>query len=539
MSSSSPSSRGSTPPPHNVQPASTIDDGSGPVRRDGSGPVSAERFLAIHSNKLSVLFAICIGLEETMDDKTGGSKEEKRKQQTGRQQTQTKRVERKEMYRLAEGKSPTGEADVAFLFKRAKEIKKVVANATQKNSSSDASEQGNKWYGPLPYLRLIHCLLEDDIKDKWIHCNDPKSIQEIDARRSDVRGENVFEMIANRWNSTDFNPTTMVTTCHYDFSEEIDVGYAATSEFARAAPDKVKDRLSKMKAILSSIIENWERSGQGDGGRIDEDDEDEEDSSVDGVSTARKYEWGRSEGRQGAFDCRESFLGSNPSYLLYFWDVLDNNDLFNTTMNRLSDEVGASCANEVPSVIRTTGRASRGTSVNINDDMTSFMQGFKEILAETSKESTLADDRRHAEDKEIASRRHAEDKEIASRRHAEDKEAADRRHAENKEAADRRHAEDRKAADRRHVEDRKAADRRHAEEKEAATNRILLQDALEQKRYLKRRIDTLVDRARQIRSKICDFEEKNETKKKTVAEEELKDVENEIARCTEERGRLV
>ncbi|KAG7352769.1 hypothetical protein IV203_008817 [Nitzschia inconspicua] len=62
MSSSSPSSRGSTPPPHNVQPAPTIDD--------GSGPVSSERFLAIHSNKLSVLFAICIGLEETIEEKT-------------------------------------------------------------------------------------------------------------------------------------------------------------------------------------------------------------------------------------------------------------------------------------------------------------------------------------------------------------------------------------------------------------------------------------------------------------------------------------
>ncbi|KAG7371307.1 hypothetical protein IV203_019877 [Nitzschia inconspicua] len=156
-----------------------------------------------------------------------------------------------------------------------------------------------------------------------------------------------------------------------------------------------------MKAILSSIIENWERSGQGDGGWIDEDDEDEEDSSVEGVATARKYEWGRSEGRQGAFDCRESFLGSNPSYLLYFGDVLDNNDLFNTTMNRLSDEVGASSANEVPPVIRTTGRASRGTSVNINDDMTFFMRGFKEIITETSKEST----RQNAENKEASDRR--------------------------------------------------------------------------------------------------------------------------------------
>ena len=62
--------------------------------------------------------------------------------------------------------------------------------------------------------------MEDDIKEKWIHQNDLKSIQELDARRSDVRDENVFEMIANRWNSNSFNPTTMVMTCHYDFLQD-------------------------------------------------------------------------------------------------------------------------------------------------------------------------------------------------------------------------------------------------------------------------------------------------------------------------------
>ncbi|KAG7345461.1 hypothetical protein IV203_032992 [Nitzschia inconspicua] len=238
-----------------------------------------------------------------------------------------------------------------------------------------------------------------------------------------------------------------------------------------------------MKANLSSISEKWERSGQGDGGRNDEDDDDEEDSSVEGVATARKYEWGRSEGRQGAFDCRESFLGSNPSYLLYFWDVLDNNDLFNTTMNRLSDEVGASSANEVPSVIRTTGRASRGTSVNINDDMTSFMQSFKDIIAETSKDATLAADRRHAEDKE-------------------------------------------------------AADRRHAEDKEAAVNRVALKAKFHRKEYLKKRIDNRRDEARQVRSKIFESEETNQIRKQAFYEKELKDLEDEITRCKEEHDEL-
>ena len=52
----------------------------------------------------------------------------------------------------------TATADVAFLFPRAKAVKQVVKNATQKtvtapgNRHSDGGEQGNKWFGSLPSL---------------------------------------------------------------------------------------------------------------------------------------------------------------------------------------------------------------------------------------------------------------------------------------------------------------------------------------------------------------------------------------------------
>ena len=347
-----------------------------PTIQDNNGQCATERYLAMNSNKLSVLFALCIGLEETIDDDTGlkvplmdlnedaFKSLKKKKDIKPSLDILREEVKRRSDFLVQDGNKPkpngwsitkcqdwlkanpiTTDADVSFLVKRAKAIKQVVANATQTtvspaNPSSVATENGNKWYGPLPYLRLIHCLLEDDIKEKWIHRDRPLTIQEIDARRSDIREDTVFETIAARWNSSLFNPTTMVSNCHYDFSEEIDVGFDATSEFARASPTKVKDKLAKMKAALSSIIHKWERSGQGDGGRIDEEDEDDEeqeqeqDSSGDnpqGVTNVENSQWGRSEGRQGAFDCRESFLGPNPSYLLYFWDVLDQNNLFYST----------------------------------------------------------------------------------------------------------------------------------------------------------------------------------------------------------------
>jgi hypothetical protein len=459
----------------------------------------AERFLLEQSNRLSVLYALCIGLEETSDDGTtiplldlneGPFKLLKRKEIKPSLDVLRDEVTRRSELDSTRTNFPkpkgwhatkchdwlkenpiTTDNDIAFLFKKAKEVKQVVANDTQKtptasnNQPSGDAEQGIRWFGPLPYLRLIHCLMEDDVKDKWIHRNDPKTIQDIDARNSDVREENVFEIIANRWNSDSFNPTTMVSSRHVDFSSAIDIGIQATSEFSRASPTKVKDKLAKMKCDLTKIINNWERSGQGEGGRLDEVDDDEEDSGIGKEVTSNevKYEWGRT--RSGAFDCRESFLGSYPSYLLYFWDVLENNNLFKTTMNRLSDDAGASSANDVPSVIRTKATSSMSQG---NNDISVFVSSFREVIVEASKNASMAEDKRM---------------------------------------------------------DMKA---------KAAEKRVILQAQLDNKSYLKRRIDTLQDEARKIRFKIFELNESEGTKEESFFNSELEMIEKEISKCNNE-----
>ncbi len=492
------------------------------------------------SNKLSVLFTLCIGLVETSGD-DGSSKVplmdlnevpfklmKKKKDIKPSLDVLREEVKRRSQLDTSNATKPkpngwnakkchdwlmanpiTRNEDVAFLVKRAKAVKQVVANATQKSvqtSSGNQSEadQGSKWFGLLPYLRLIHCLMEDDVKEKWIHRNDPKTIQEIDARNSVVRAENVFEMIANRWNSDSFNPRTTISNCHYDFSEEIDIGFDATAEFARASPTKVRDKLAKMKSDLCSIIQKWERSGQGDGGRMEDDDDDEDveeenqeegeggdvSNQVDQVCNVGRFEWGRSEGRQGAFDCCESFLGSKPSYLLYFWDVLDKNDLFNTTINRLSDEAGASSGNDVPSVVMTTAKSSQTKGT---DEISLFVKNFKDVIVEASKDANIA--------------------------------------------ADRRHAKDTEDNDRRHREAMEAEDNRVRMKATAADNRIILQASLDHKGYLKRRIDTLQDEARKIRFKIFESSDSQKPREEAFYRSELTILEDEISKCNDELGK--
>jgi hypothetical protein len=59
----------------------------------------------------------------------------------------------------------TGADEIAFLKKKVQDVLQVVNKASKDNDE----ESGKKWVGQLPYLRLIHCLLQDDVKDKWMH----------------------------------------------------------------------------------------------------------------------------------------------------------------------------------------------------------------------------------------------------------------------------------------------------------------------------------------------------------------------------------
>ena len=165
-----------------------------------AGTCEAERFLVEQSNRWTTLFALCIGLDETLDDgltkkplldlnespfKSLKKKDikpsleclkEEVKRRSGLEVNRAKNIPKPNGWSapkciewLKDNPITTND-DVAFLYRKEKEVKEIVANATQKAPAASANqsldgEPGNKWFGPLPYLRLIHCLFEDDIKE--------------------------------------------------------------------------------------------------------------------------------------------------------------------------------------------------------------------------------------------------------------------------------------------------------------------------------------------------------------------------------------
>jgi hypothetical protein len=101
----------------------------------------------------------------------------------------------------------------------------------------------------------------------------------------------------------------------------------------------------KMKGPLAKLVTNYERSGNGDGIRVDLDSEDDPETGV-GIGLV-------------GFDLTNCIEGSNiglflqqndPYDLLYWWHVLQDADMLGYTISILSDKVGAT-SEGTPSVL--------------------------------------------------------------------------------------------------------------------------------------------------------------------------------------------
>jgi hypothetical protein len=176
----------------------------------------------------------------------------------------------------------------------------------------------------------------------------------------------VFEVIAELWNSSAFNPIAPASECHFDFMFATDCSYALVVGLTPATPQKIEDCFTSMRSDLLRIITRWEQSGQGEGGR----DEDKEDAAVGEVLNADdassslatdeeaspRRNVGCLNGRPArALQTRAAFLNGRPSYLLYFWEVADAHQLLQSSLQRLSNNTGAMDASCAPSVSSSGG----------------------------------------------------------------------------------------------------------------------------------------------------------------------------------------
>jgi hypothetical protein len=368
-------------------------------------------------------------------------------------------------------------SEVAFLRAEISKRKETAAAAMEEAAAekrlldaADASAKKYKsWSGKLPYLRLIHTIVDNDnIKRAYIHRNDiPSGRMAVENRNTaEAKAANVWQMVADKWNDVTFTPVTEsvpdLFRDHFAASETIP--HHMVASFIPPTADKAKERFESMMTILKRIIPKWEKSGQGDEGHhgddddnnpikhqegntdmLDDDNEDiiSDDNDEEGVVMNKKPKWGEMKGRSRcALSMRQEFFQHSNSYVLYLWHIIAKHDLIGTSMSMLADSVGSlDGARGIPTAIRKTnydneisvnyainGSDSRSVGSNsatskfshenyedmlsssIRDHGTNVMQ-FAKIKAEEG-----AKNRAHAEGKEKRKRADVVDQQILSLR---------------------------------------------------------------------------------------------------------------------------
>ena len=234
-------------------------------------------------------------------------------------------------------------------------------NASLPHSQPAASSNvgtGN-WIGKYPHLRLIHAIVDDnEIKTAYLHrLVIPNGRMAIKNRRTvEAIAGNVWTMVANKWNDPLFQPTTSVKGTHSDFARAISIPFDSVCKFLPATPEKVEEKWNAMNLALKRAIQNWERSGQGDGGYTEEEegmDDNYIDDEVEENGGEDTFAFGSLTGRpQKALDLRRNFFDDKATYLLYLWDILEEHGLTQSTMQQLLEGVGSGNGSSgVPSVI--------------------------------------------------------------------------------------------------------------------------------------------------------------------------------------------
>ncbi len=164
-------------------------------------------------------------------------------------------------------------------------------------------------------------MIRNDISNERIVLGNQKSVEK--------RATTVRELLSSLGNDANFSLVTeFIDDLHSDFTHPISIPHSRVSTVRPATPDKVQEKMATMSVSLQRIIRKRQLSRQGDGGIDVDDNVDEEFGSLDNCP-------------RGTLNTRSSFLGNNPSYLLYIWEMLHKYQLLSTAFSELDKKMSA------------------------------------------------------------------------------------------------------------------------------------------------------------------------------------------------------
>eukprot|EP00970_Alexandrium_tamarense_P015167 scaffold4754_cov329-Alexandrium_tamarense.AAC.1 len=114
--------------------------------------------------------------------------------------------------------------------------------------------------------------------------------------------------------------------------------HSKVATLAKATPQKCEGKFNAVVLNLKRIITVWERSGQGEGGFLHEEEE----------AQLRLNDFGSLAGRsENALSNRTNFVGNKDKHFLFLWDLIDKYDLLKTCMQVIGLEFATASGDNV------------------------------------------------------------------------------------------------------------------------------------------------------------------------------------------------
>jgi hypothetical protein len=232
--------------------------------------------------------------------------------------------------------------DIEFVKGEVASRKEAAEAAQKENDDDNARLSAGNWNSDA-CMRLIHALVDHDhLKAKFLNRFSLPTGRSSVENREQMRASDVWHLLAEKWNDQYFAPETVaMPELHTDFTFSGIILHADVANMIPATAEKVEDKWSAMVLEMNRCIANWQKSGQGEGG-------------IDDADNEMDHEFGRLENRsQHALASRQSFFKDRQLYLLYLWEMLNRHDLLGSALQRLNNSVSSANGSiGVPSVVR-------------------------------------------------------------------------------------------------------------------------------------------------------------------------------------------
>ena len=231
-----------------------------------------------------------------------------------------------------------------ILFVRTKVLEytnKILSAAAEKSVAGSSRSQTKK----NDRLRFVECMVLDHIKPLYLKVNEVMNRRQLDGRNSDNVPADFYNVVTQQFNDPSFAPYSRVLPdLHEDFACPI---YLPFPDDYRMSPDRAKNIIATMRPKIVKISANYELSGNGDGMRGNQDQEDDDASGRFSVSNCI------------AGDNKRSFLSAKDSSdLLYWWHVLEEEDMLQYTLSIFPNTVRVT-SESVQSLVTTTSEKTR------------------------------------------------------------------------------------------------------------------------------------------------------------------------------------